>query len=134
MNARQKIHQANLSKWGAIFQEQSTSQLSVKEWCAQNNTSIRAFYYWKRLLKYSFADSILPDIVPVTLSPTSTSSLNEPHLSNYFSNSHDLHNSYNSLKSPSEALTVSMGDIRIEIGSSANDEVIAAIIKEVHYA
>ena len=77
MNARQKIHQANLSKWAAIFQEQSSSHLSIKEWCAQNNISIHAFYYWKRLLKDSFADSILPDIVPVALSPTSTSSLSE---------------------------------------------------------
>ena len=134
MNARQKIHQANLSKWAAIFQEQSSSHLSIKEWCAQNNISIHAFYYWKRLLKDSFADSILPDIVPVALSPASTSSLSEQHLSNDFSNSHDLHNSYNSPKSPSEAVTVSMGDIRIEIGSSANEEVIAAIIKAVRYA
>ncbi len=51
-----------------------------------------------------------------------------------FSNSRDLHNSYNSPKSPSKAVTVSMDDIRIEIGSSANDEVIAAIIKAVRYA
>ena len=51
MKSNQKIHQANLSKWTALFQEQADSGLTIKEWCNQNSLSIRAFYYWKRIAK-----------------------------------------------------------------------------------
>ena len=68
MTAKQKSHQANLSKWAAIFREQTESSLTIKEWCARNNVSFHQYNYWKHQAKESYVDSILPDIVPLSLS------------------------------------------------------------------
>ena len=37
MNVNQTMHQANLSKWTALFHEQRQSGLTIKDWCSQNN-------------------------------------------------------------------------------------------------
>ena len=67
MKSNQKIHQANLSKWTSLFQEQADSGLTVKEWCSQNSLSIHAFYYWKRIAKEAYVSSIMPEIVPLPI-------------------------------------------------------------------
>lgn len=36
MNAKQKIHHANLLKWTALFKEHADSGLSIREWCNQS--------------------------------------------------------------------------------------------------
>ena len=122
MTAKQKIHQANLSKWAAIFREQAESGLTIKEWCTRNNVSFHQYNYWKHQAKESYVDSILPDIVPLSL-PSAPVSESLPV-------SYDSNNSYKSL----ESVTISTGDIRIEIGSSASDDMIAGIIKAVRHA
>lgn len=35
MNVKQKLHQANLAKWTALFHEQASSGLTIKNWCAR---------------------------------------------------------------------------------------------------
>ena len=67
MNAKQAFRQANLTKWTTIFQEQKSSGLTVKEWCAQNDISHHAFYYWKRLAKEAYAQTVMPEIVPISI-------------------------------------------------------------------
>ena len=37
MKVNQKLHQAKLAKWVALLQDQASSGLPVKEWCAQND-------------------------------------------------------------------------------------------------
>ena len=69
MTAKPKIHHVNLTKWTALFQEQASSGLTVKGWCAQNNISIHKCNYWKRLVKKMYVDSVLPDIVPIAPGP-----------------------------------------------------------------
>ena len=44
MNTDLKIRQAKLSRWAALFQEQASSGLTIKDWCIQNDVSIHAFY------------------------------------------------------------------------------------------
>ena len=122
MTSKQKIHQANLSKWAAIFKEQAESGLTIKEWCTRNNVSFHKFNYWKHQAKESYIDSILPDIVPISLPSAPVVGSLPVSLE-----SHDSHNSLDSI-------TISIGDIRIEIGSSASDEMIASIIKAVRHA
>ena len=67
MNTDLKIRQAKLSRWTALFHEQASSGLNVKTWCDRNGVSIHAYYYWKRILKDAYVDSMLPDIVPITI-------------------------------------------------------------------
>lgn len=135
MNAKQKLHQQNLAMWNDRFQDQAQSGLSVKKWCILNNISIHAYNYWKHIAKEEYLDSILPDIVPLaapsdplpdysletipTVMPTIAASVS--------SESSDSRNSRNKLE-------MSFGDIHIEFGPSASDELILSIIKAVRYA
>lgn len=128
MSAHQKIHQANLTNWASLFKDQAESGLTIKEWCLQNNVSIHKFYYWRRQAKESYVDSILPDIVPMSLPSTASNSDPLP----VSLDPCDFNNSRNLLKSSPVSLTI--GDIRIEIGSSASDAMIAGIIKAVRHA
>ena len=67
MNAKQTLRQATLAKWSAIFQEQQSSGLTIKEWCSQNDVSLHNFYYWKRIAKEEYLKSVMPEIVPISI-------------------------------------------------------------------
>ena len=126
MKSNQKIHQANLSKWTSLFQEQADSGLTVKEWCSQNFLSIHAFYYWKRIAKEAYVSSIMPEIVPLpieSLQPIPASD-----------DEHELYKLRESSPEKSTSVTISIGDIHIEIGVAASDEMISGIIKAVRHA
>ena len=135
MNTKQKLHQANLAKWTAIFKEQADSGLTVKQFCSDHDLSIHAYNYWKHMAKEAYVESILPDIVPISApvpDPVSVDKIEYPEPS-----SCDLRESRESLEtktSSTEPVSVMIRDIRIEIGSSASDEMIAKIIKAVRYA
>ena len=129
MKATQQIHQTKLSKWSALFQEQADSGLTVREWCQQNSLSIHAFYYWKRLAKEQYVNSLMPEIVPLPITEPAPSESSVPE---DLSNSYNLHNS--SPQKHSNEVTVSIGDIRISIGTCASDEMISGIIKAVRNA
>ena len=129
MKTKDKIRKARLSQWSTRFQDQAASGMSVKDWCSKNNISIHAYYYWKHIAKEAYVDSIIPDIVPIT-PPLPVVNGNVP-----VSGSHDSHNLYNLRElTDSKTISVSIGDTRIEIGASASDEMILAIIKAVRYA
>ena len=150
MNANKTFHQANLAKWTAIFQEQKDSGLTVKDWCAQNNVSHHAYYYWKRLAKEAYMDSVLPEIVPIALPATDDNALSEapqfPAEAYSPDDSRDLYNSRNSYNSPdtlntkspvsaaSENVTISVNGIQINIDTSASDDLIFRVLKAVRYA
>ena len=132
MKAKEKVRKANLTQWSTKFQDQAASGLTVKEWCSQNNISVYAFYYWKRIAKEAYVDSIIPDIVPVASSLPAFNESSAVDTPQQLPNSREL---YNFSKSAShDTITISVGDTRIEIGSSASDEMILAIVKAVRYA
>ena len=138
MNAKQKLHQAKMTKWAALIRQQMESGLPIREWCIQNNQSFHAYNYWKHLLKETMIDSVVPDIVPITPStgivssqPSGIVTTPSRDLSESC-NSPDLRNSYNQM-APTP-VSISLGDVRIEIGSGATDEVISNIIKAVRHA
>ena len=129
MNAKQKLHQANLAKWTALFHEQASSGLTVKNWCVQNNISIHKYNYWKRMVKEMYVDSVLPDIVPI--SPVSLPSLPSALPDSQLAGLRELRDSCNSMES--KCVSIVIDDIRIEIGPSASDEMISGIIKAVRH-
>ena len=129
MKTKDKIRKARLSQWSTRFQDQAASGMSVKDWCTKNNISVHAYYYWKHIAKEAYVDSIIPDIVPIT-PPIPVVNDTVP-----VSESHDSRNLYNLRElTDTKIISVSIGDTRIEIGSSATDEMILAIIKAVRYA
>ena len=124
--------------------------MTVKDWCAQNNVSPHAYYYWKRLAKEAYMDSVLPEIVPIALPATDDNALSEaPHFpaeAHSPNDSRDLYNSRNSYNSPdtlntkspvsaaSENVTISVNGIQINIDTTASDDLIFRVLKAVRYA
>lgn len=39
------------AQWKKLIKEQSESDLSIREWCRQNNLSHGKFYYWQRIIR-----------------------------------------------------------------------------------
>ena len=125
MSTKQKIRKANLSKWAELIQDQQASGLTIKSWCDQNNVSFHAYNYWKHILKEEYVNSILPEIVPIPKPDAIPVREDNTQL--------ELRDSRDSYNTP-QAITVSISDIRIEIGSTASDKMITSIIKAVRYA
>ena len=58
-----KLHQIHLQEWTVRFADQKASDLTVRQWCEQNNLSFHTYNYWKHLLKEEVVDQSLPDIM-----------------------------------------------------------------------
>ena len=133
MNTSQKIRQAKLAKWAALFKDQSDSGLTVRQWCDQNNYTIHAYNYWKHILKETALKNVeIQEIVPIMQPSANEVSL--PVASDIPANpSRKLRESPDTTPQASP-VSISLGDIRIEIGSGASDDVISGIIKAVRHA
>lgn len=132
MNAKTKIHQAHLNEWAILIQNQATSGLTVRDWCAKNNLTIHKYNYWKRLLKEELVDQVLPDIVPLSLTDSSPAPINTLCESR---NSHDLYNSCNKHSHIENhyPIAVTINNVRIELHSK-DIALLPDIIKAVRYA
>ncbi len=131
MNAKQTLHQASLAKWAARFQDQAASGLTVKAWCEQNNVSFHSYNYWKHQLKSEYVDSLLPDIVPISLPASNTNQETASPMSascNSY-NSRDLYHS-----DDPGFLRIMASDVDISISPSASDDLIFRLIKAVRHA
>jgi len=132
MNTKQKLHQAKLAQWAVRCKDQTDSGLTVKTWCEQNDISVYTYNYWKHQLKTEYINSLLPDIVPLSL-PPAASAPSQPEVPDYSS----LEMPASSQSRDSRDCTcihISTTDIDISINSSANDELVMRLIKAVRYA
>lgn len=46
-----EIVQVRMSNWASLIKARQESGQTVKEWCATNDISINAYYYWLRKLR-----------------------------------------------------------------------------------
>ena len=133
MNAKQKIHQANLADWTLRFKEQTASGLTVKIWCEKNGYSIHTYNYWKHVLKEKYVDSIFPDIVALSV-PATYDSKSLPILLENSPSTPDtaLCDSRNSYNHPD--IVLSLGDVTLNIFNATSDELITRVLKAVRNA
>lgn len=141
MNVNKRIHDAKFATWVSRLQQQAESGLPVKQWCQENGVTKNAYYYWKRLIKETYADSVVPEIVPLySEEPTSIESatpiplLPEPQQT---PNKPELHNSRESRELrnlQTNTVTVSSNNISIDIYASASNELVAKIIEVIRNA
>lgn len=131
MNTRQKLHQLHLNEWTSRFADQSSSGLTIKQWCVQNNYSIHTYNYWKHILKEELVNQVLPDIVPLVVPeaialPKSTMPVtpkpSDPPLTN------------RTIRSNLTTATLTIDGIAIQIDSDISEDFLRTIIKAVHYA
>lgn len=51
-------HRVQLQRWKALIQERMNSNLTIMEWCKQNNIGKDAYYYWlKQIRKEAVAEA-----------------------------------------------------------------------------
>lgn len=72
MNANKRIYDAKFATQVSLIHKQTESGLPVKQWCDENGVTKNAYYYWNRLIKETYADSVLPEIVPLNTDDTTT--------------------------------------------------------------
>ena len=140
MNSQQ-LHQTRLSTWATLIQEQQASGLTIRDWCEQKDVSFHAYNYWKHKIKKEYVSSMIPEIVPLKVdnanlpatqsrADTSLKSGESLDLSPGLSSE-----SGESRESPdSQFITITAGDIRIELGPSVGTQLLLSIIKAVRYA
>ena len=93
--------------------------------------------YWKRIVKEAYVDSILLDIVPISILDiqSSPSIPVQPDSSSHELNKlHDLREPDPAHASVPEDIIVSIGDIRVEFGANTSDNTILSLIKAACYA
>ena len=132
MNTKQKLHQLHLNEWVSRFAEQKASGLTVRQWCEQNHYTIHTYNYWKHLLKEELASQVLPEIVPLAISesssflqsgvPVSPPNTLDPNLTNC------------TIRQAPTTATLSINGVSIEVNSDISEEFLRTIIKAVRYA
>ncbi len=132
MNAKQKLHQANLQNWAILIQSQVDSGLTIRAWCDQNNISFNAYDYWKHLLKEEYVDSYMPDIVQVSSAssvPSQSKTQSQTLTSRESRDSHNPRHSYEA-----QPIRICTADADIAFSPSVTDDLILRVIKAVRYA
>ena len=127
MSSKSIIDQAKLASWASMFSDQKASGLSVAEWCLQNNISKNRFFYWKRKLKDEVITSSLPDIVPLSMTPSKSPS-------NELSNLQTTRESYTSCATfQTSCARVYINGVTVEFDASASDDLIRSVLKAVRH-
>lgn len=132
MNAKQKLHQAQLTQWAARISDQKASGLTIRQWCDQNHISFHKYNYWKHLLKEEVVDQMLPEIVPLSVpavSPSAGKALpqsTQPVSGSVRTNCANRTNCTNT--------RVCIDGIAFEFEPSVSEEFLRTVIRAVRYA
>ena len=59
-----------MENWSALIQECRASGLSNREFCRQNGSSEKSFYYWLRKLRGQAAEAAKGHLIKLGLTPT----------------------------------------------------------------
>ena len=129
MNTSKVSHQLRLNSWADSIRSQQQSGLNIKDWCSQNNVSTYQFFYWKRQLKEACLESALPDIVPISLSPTVETSTT---LTTPVPTSLPDSTTFTSCTTPSICLR--LGDVSFEVRQDTPPDLISKVIKAARHA
>ena len=132
MSTKSLLHQAKLNEWISRFADQKASGLSVTEWCVQNNLSTYKYFYWKRILKEEAIEQVLPEIVPLTMPPVSN-----PIIPSVYTPVTEVASATRATCTSNTSTSfakLSIGDVSIELDSSAPEAFICSLIKAVRHA
>lgn len=114
MNTKIKPRNAKLQEWTQLISDQQNSGLNAKQWCINNQISYDAFNYWKKQLKKTSVDQMLPDIVPLPI-PQAYSQVFTP-------------------SELSESVSLTINGFNLELDASVPDAFLSKLIKAVRYA
>ena len=127
MDAKQKLHQANLIEWAARCNAQKESGLTVRQWCEQNHLSIHKYNYWKHLLKEDVVDRMIPEIVPLSM-PQVT------HPDNGMPDRANCTNCAIRTTFPDADIKLVIDGVSLVLESSVPEAFLRTLVRAVHYA
>lgn len=112
-------HEMRLAQWTQIIHECRTSNMTVKDWCQENNINDKRFYYWQRRIRGKVYD---------TLQDTETSQ--QPHFVQLpVSADSAAHTS-----SFTADMVIHIGNNVLEISNTASEELLSKVLKVMAYA
>ena len=113
MELQKTKHQMKLTQWGQLVYECRNSGLTVKEWCAKNEINVGTYYRWQKKVCESGAQRAA--ISPVIIGRTT--------FAEYIPASHTA--------ATGTAVTLTIGQTRLEIQNGASTETIEATIQAI---
>lgn len=136
MKTNQKLHQLHLNEWAQRFADQKASGLTVKQWCEDNNFSIHAYNYWKRVLKEEVGNQILPDIVPLVLPEATCDALTASQVQQVYpqpvvSPNTTLHSA---IHANCATAVLSINGISVEVSPDIPEDFLCTLTKAVRHA
>ena len=136
MNAKQKLHQAQMTEWAARFAEKKASGLTIRQWCEQNNFSIHKYNYWRHQLKEEVVDHMLPEIVQISVPSPQPSSSNTMLAENHHIGSAAAvrANRTNRAIRTNANVRLCIDGVAIELEPSVSEEFLRTLVRAVHYA
>lgn len=136
MKTNQKIHQLHLNEWAQRFADQKASGLTVKQWCKDNNFTIHAYNYWKRVFKEEVGNQVLPDIVPLVLPEAECKTLSVSQVQQSYPHPVFSPNAtpHNAIRANCATAVLTINGITVEVSSDVSEEFLCTIIKAVRHA
>lgn len=122
MDTSLTVRNMRRQSWALMLQEQSASGLSVREWCKQNNLSVKAFYYRRRLVQSMILDSVEEPRFTELVMP-------EPSGSNT-----DLKPNASPAVSFTPQLMISTGDFTIGVTQDTPGQLLADVLQVIRHA
>ncbi len=121
MDTRTETRQIRLARWRKIFEEKASSGLTAKEFCAINNISKDAYYYWLKLVRQEVLSQMKqPSLVelkqPATIDDLETN-INRSQTEGF-----------------KPQLTITVKDLSIQINNNTPKELLTMVIEVVSNA
>lgn len=120
MATRTETRQIRLAQWRKIFQQKAESGLTAKEFCAINNISKDAYYYWQNLVRQEALATVqqpaLVELKPPTLR-------NKP-----------MQPSDREQSTVSSGLSITVNGATINVNSDTTKELLAMVLEVVSNA
>lgn len=120
MATRTETRQIRLAQWRKTFQQKAESGLTAKEFCAINNISKDAYYYWQNLVRQ--------EALATVQQPTLVE-LNPPML-----RSKPIHPNDHEQSSVSSGLSITVNGATINVNSDTPKELLSMVLEVVSNA
>lgn len=118
MEAKKAQQQYLLSKWATIIQECRATEMTVKDWCLENNVNKDQFFYWQRKIRKQLCTSV-------------ENSVKDPLITFAQVQLTNSRNDSMQKVSFSAGMIVNVGDYQLQINNDTNPKLLETVLKVI---
>jgi len=124
MNATKAEQQYKLARWAELLKDQQESPLKLVDWLISNNISKDQYYYWKRKLKQTVFDTMVPStgFIELPIQPDSQ------ELGSVVPVAQVVQQPSTVVNSPEAMASISIGNAVISINGNASPDFLKTLI------